>query len=278
MTDAAPSRTPIALTIAGSDSSGGAGIQADLKTFAAFGVYGASVITALTAQNTLGVQGIESVPARFVAAQIESVLSDLDVAAIKTGMLADAGIVTTVAIMLRTAAPLPIVVDPVMVAASGDVLLQPEAVEAVRRELAPLSTLITPNLAEAAVLLGTSEAASEAQMLDQARGLLAHGWRAVLLKGGHLAADAAVDVLADAGGVERLVLPRIDTHNTHGTGCTLSAATAALLARGAPLGEAVRRAKAYVWEGLRCGRGLGVGHGRGPLDHLFAIRRAPLPA
>lgn len=279
MTGIAPSGTAIALTIAGSDSSGGAGIQADLKTFSAFGVYGASVITALTAQNTRGVQGIERVPASFVAAQLDSVLPDLDVGAIKTGMLADAEIVETVAGVLRAVPSRPpVVVDPVMVATSGDVLLRPEAVDALRRELVPLATLITPNLAEAAILLGSSKAESEAQMLDQARALLALGCRAVLVKGGHAGGEAAVDVLADATGIERLPLPRVDTPHTHGTGCTLSAAVAALLAQGTALSDAVRRAKAYVWEALQHGRGLGIGRGCGPLDHLFAIRRMPLPA
>jgi hydroxymethylpyrimidine/phosphomethylpyrimidine kinase len=278
MTDAAPSRTAIALTIAGSDSSGGAGIQADLKTFSAFGVYGASVLTALTAQNTRGVQGIHAVPSAFVVAQIDSVLSDLDVGAIKTGMLADAEIVGTVAHRLRAAPPLPLVVDPVMVATSGDVLLKPEAVAAVKTQLAPLATLITPNLPEAAILLGGDPARTEADMVAQARALLALGCRAVLLKGGHGAGDTAVDFLAAGGEVERLSSPRVDTPHTHGTGCTLSAAVTALLAQGRPLGEAVRRAKAYVWEGLRAGRDLGVGRGHGPVDHLFAVRRAKPPA
>jgi hydroxymethylpyrimidine/phosphomethylpyrimidine kinase len=274
----ASSGTAIALTIAGSDSSGGAGIQADLKTFAAFGVYGASVITALTAQNTRGVQDIHAVPPAFVAAQLDSVLSDLDVRAIKTGMLADAEIVQTVARVLRASPPRPVIVDPVMVATSGDVLLRPDAVDALKLKLAPLAALITPNLAEAAILLGRSKAESDAEMLDQARALLDLGCRAVLLKGGHAGGEAAVDVLANAAGVERLALPRIDTPHTHGTGCTLSAAVAALLAQGVGLADAVQRAKSYVWHGLQHGRGLGVGRGRGPLDHLFAIRRAAPPA
>jgi hydroxymethylpyrimidine/phosphomethylpyrimidine kinase len=280
MSDAAPdaAKTTIALTIAGSDSSGGAGIQADLKTFAAFGVYGASVITALTAQNTRGVQGIHAVPAGFVAAQLDSVLSDLDVAAIKTGMLADAQIVEAVARALRAAPTIPLIVDPVMVATSGDVLLAPEAVAALKRDLIPLATLLTPNLPEAAILLGTATAESVADMRDQARALLALGCRAVLLKGGHARGDSATDVLADAADIERLETTRIDTPHTHGTGCTLSAAIAALMAQGETLTYAVRRAKAYVGHGLRHGRALGVGHGRGPLDHLFAIRRAPPPA
>jgi hydroxymethylpyrimidine/phosphomethylpyrimidine kinase len=277
MTEPASPRMPIALTIAGSDSSGGAGIQADLKTFTALGVYGASVVTALTAQNTRGVQGVEAVPAGFVAAQLDSVLSDLAVDAVKTGMLADAGIVETVARVLRAAPPRPLVADPVMVATSGDVLLQPDAVDAVRSALAPLATLITPNLAEAGVLLGARAAESEAEMRDQARALLTLGCSAVLLKGGHGIGDQAVDVLADASGVETFASPRIATPHTHGTGCTLSAAIAALLAQGTALPDAVRRAKAFVWQGLQAGRALGVGGGRGPVDHLFAIRRNASP-
>jgi hydroxymethylpyrimidine/phosphomethylpyrimidine kinase len=280
MTAAAPppSRAAVALTIAGSDSSGGAGIQADLKTFSAFGVYGASVITALTAQNTHGVQAVEPVRASFVAAQLDSVLSDLDVRAIKTGMLADAEITETVARAVRTAPLLPLVLDPVMVATSGDVLLKPHAVAAVKDTLAPLATLMTPNLEEAAVLTGAPRAGSEAEMRDQARALLGLGCRAVLVKGGHGTGPEAVDVLADASGFQTFASPRIDTVHTHGTGCTLSAAIAALLAQGATLTDAVRRAKAFVWEALRAGCTLGVGGGRGPVDHLFAIRRGAPPS
>jgi hydroxymethylpyrimidine/phosphomethylpyrimidine kinase len=272
-----PQRTAIALTIAGSDSSGGAGIQADLKTFSALGVYGASVVTALTAQNTRGVQGVEAVPARFVAAQLDSVLSDLDVGAIKTGMLADAAIVETIVHALRAVPRRPLIVDPVMVATSGDLLLEPQAVGAIKAALAPLAALITPNLAEAAVLLGGRRAESEAEMRAQAVALLGLGCRAVLVKGGHGTGDSAVDVLADAAGVASFRRPRVDTPHTHGTGCTLSAAIAALMAQGAALHDAVRRAKDYVWHGLQAGRMLAVGHGRGPVDHLFAIRRDPPP-
>ena len=280
MTDAVPvpPRTPIALTIAGSDSSGGAGIQADLKTFSAFGVYGASVVTALTAQNTRGVQAVEAVSAGFVTAQLDSVLSDFAVDAIKTGMLADSEIVEAVARVLRGGPPRPLVVDPVMVATSGDVLLKPDAIGAVRSALIPLATLITPNLAEAAVLLGTDKAGSEAETREQARALLGLGCHAVLVKGGHGSGDQAVDVLADASGAETFASPRIATPHTHGTGCTLSAAVAALLAQGAALPDAVRRAKAFVWHGLQAGRTLGVGGGRGPVDHLFAIRGGAPPA
>lgn len=276
-----PTHTPIALTIAGSDSSGGAGIQADIKTFSAFGVYGATVVTALTAQNTLGVTAVEPIAASFVAAQMEAVLSDLDVGAIKTGMLANKAVVETVADRLREVPRRSlIVVDPVMVATSGDVLLEPEAIDAIKRRLAPLATVITPNLAEAARMLDTREAASEAEAVEQARELLALGCGAVLLKGGHGKSEDAVDILCNAGGVERFVRERVDTPHTHGTGCTLSAAIAALLAQGVGLEEAIGRAKDYVWQGLQAGRtlGLGLGHGRGPVDHLFAIRRAPPPA
>lgn len=271
--------TAIALTIAGSDSSGGAGIQADLKTFSAFGVYGASVITALTAQNTLGVQGIETVSAAFVAEQLRSVLTDLDVGAIKTGMLANAEIVEVVASALRSVSQCPLVVDPVMVATSGDVLLAPEAVNAIKRHLLPLATLVTPNLPEAAILLASRQACNEQEMAAQGKALLgAAGCHAVLIKGGHDGGDDATDILVSAAGVERFVRPRIATPNSHGTGCTLSAAIAALLSQGAALPEAVDRAKTYVWEGLRHGSGLGIGKGRGPVDHLFAIRGKPPPA
>jgi hydroxymethylpyrimidine/phosphomethylpyrimidine kinase len=268
-------RTAIALTIAGSDSSGGAGIQADLKTFSAFGVYGASVITALTAQNTLGVTAVEAVAPSFVAAQMDAVLSDLEVGAIKTGMLANAAIVAMVARKLRAGTPLPLVVDPVMVATSGDSLLAPDAVEALRRELLPLATLLTPNLPEAARLLATTEATSESDAIAQAKALHALGCRAVLIKGGHGTGESAVDILYDGAGVQRLVHPRLDTPHTHGTGCTLSAAIAALLAQGVGLSQAVGRAKEYVWQALQHGRTLGVGRGHGPVDHLFAIRSRP---
>ncbi len=271
-------RTPIALTIAGSDSSGGAGIQADLKTFSAFGVYGASAITALTAQNTRGVAAVEPVAASFVVAQIEAVLVDLDVGAIKTGMLANADIVEAVARCLRAGPRLPVVVDPVMVATSGDALLTADAVEAVKRQLVPLASLITPNLPEAARLLGANEAADDAQAIEQAKALHGLGCGAVLLKGGHGVGATAVDILCDGAGIERFVRPRIDTPHTHGTGCTLSAAIAALLAQGITLREAVARAKGFVWQALEAGRALGVGHGSGPVDHLFAIRRTPPPA
>jgi len=272
--------TAIALTIAGSDSSGGAGIQADLKTFSAFGVYGASVLTALTAQNTRGVTAIEAVTPPFVLAQMEAVFADLAVGAVKTGMLANAAIVRAVAGRLRAGSPRPqlVVVDPVMVATSGELLLERDASAAVKSDVFPLAQLITPNLPEAARLLDAREAVTEVEAVAQAKALLALGCGAVLLKGGHGEGADAVDILCDASGVERLARPRVDTRNTHGTGCTLSAAIAALLAQGVALREAVGRAKTYVWQALQAGRDLGVGHGNGPVDHLYAIRRSPPPA
>ena len=221
---------------------------------------------------------VEPVAASFVVAQIEAVLVDLDVGAIKTGMLANAEIVEAVARCLRAGPRLPVVVDPVMVATSGDALLTADAVEAVKRQLVPLASLITPNLPEAARLLGAKEAADDAQAIEQAKALHGLGCGAVLLKGGHGAGATAVDILCDGAGIERFVRPRIDTPHTHGTGCTLSAAIAALLAQGITLREAVARAKGFVWQALEAGRALGVGHGSGPVDHLFAIRRTPPPA
>lgn len=267
-------RLPIALTIAGSDSSGGAGIQADLKTFSALGVYGASVLTALTAQNTRGVQAVERVSPAFVTAQLTSVLTDLDVGAMKTGMLADSEIIAAVVAKLREHPAIPVIVDPVMVATSGDSLLVPEAVEAVRSLLIPQATLITPNLPEAAKLLGSAIAESEADARQQLDQLAKLGAKAVLLKGGHGSGSEAVDLLFHAGKVTRHASPRVQTKNTHGTGCTLSAAIAALMASGAALEEAVARAKAYVHRAIVAAANASVGHGSGPVDHLYAIRAA----
>ena len=273
--------TPIALTIAGSDSSGGAGIQADLKTFTALGVYGASAITALTAQNTRGVQGVEAIKPEFVVAQLDSVLSDLDVAAIKTGMLANKAIVSAVAGRLRAAANgglrASLIVDPVMVATSGDVLLAGDAIAAIITELAPLATLLTPNLAEAAKLLDAEMATTEAAAAVQARTLSTRLGCPVLVKGGHGPGNSVVDLLSDGSNLVRFARPRIATRHTHGTGCVLSAAAAALLARGMDLPDAVAGAKAFVWQGLQAGRNLGIGQGSGPVDCLFAIRDQPLP-
>lgn len=268
---------PIALTIAGSDPSGGAGIQADLKTFTALGVYGASVITALTAQNTRGVSGVMKVPAAFIAAQFDAVTSDLAIGAIKTGMLADAETVTCVGALLSRLRGVPIVVDPVMVATSGDRLLDESAVAAVRERLIPLASLITPNLPEAAALLSTDVARSDAEMTAQAEALLQLGCAAVLIKGGHGGGDEAVDyLLTTAGDRVRLSAPRITTRNTHGTGCTLAAAIAANLASGSPLTDGVRAAKAFVWSAINSAATQQIGDGSGPVDHLFSVRNSPL--
>lgn len=277
MAETMPS-VPIALTIAGSDSSGGAGIQADLKTFTALSVYGASVLTALTAQNTRGVDDVLAVPPAFVTAQLNSVLTDLEVGAAKTGMLANAGIILAVAEALETHPDIPLICDPVMVATSGDVLLEPEAIDALKARLIPRAALITPNIPEAARLLGHGEAGDLDEMARQAEELRGLGCGAVLLKGGHSSGETAVDLLVHSGGVVKLEAPRIATRNTHGTGCTLAAAIAALMAAGAPLEQAVRRAKMYVWRALEAGADLRIGHGSGPVDHLFAIRRQPEPA
>lgn len=263
-------KTPIALTIAGSDSSGGAGIQADLKTFAVLGVYGASVVTALTAQNTHGVSAIHAIPAEFVAKQMEAVFSDLDVSAVKIGMLAQRDVIEAVAEGLDRYPGAPIVVDPVMVATSGDVLLEPEAEAALTSRMIPRATLVTPNMPEAARLLGTTEARNEDELCSQAERLMQLGPKAVLLKGGHRHTDEAVDILFDGSDLVTLRASRIDTAHTHGTGCTLSAAIAAGLAQGRPLIESIREAKWFVSAAIRAGMELRVGKGRGPLDHAGA--------
>lgn len=261
---------PIALTIAGSDSSGGAGIQADLKTFSALGVYGASVITALTAQNTRGVDGVLPIPSDFVGRQLTSVLSDLDVHAIKTGMLASSAIIATVVATLDAFEARPLVVDPVMVATSGDRLIDEEAVVALRDTLMPRATLITPNLAETAVLTGEAEATSRAEMERQGLALIRGGARAVLVKGGHVEDAEASDVLLQRDAAPMwFTEPRIDTRHTHGTGCTLSAAIAAGLAGGSDLATAIAEAKRFLTKALEEGRSLAVGHGNGPVDHLW---------
>jgi hydroxymethylpyrimidine/phosphomethylpyrimidine kinase len=313
---AVTARTRIALTIAGSDSGGGAGIQADLKTFAALGVYAASAITALTVQNTRGVSAIHLPPPEIVAAQIEAVLADFDVAAIKIGMLGSAEIVEAVARCLRAAwkltppltqplpasgersarrpsSPLPargerlgegpgdwpqastdlkhpfLIYDPVMVASSGDALASAGFVDAVKARLLPLVDCLTPNLAEAAALIGAPVAEDETEMARQGAALLALGPRAVLMKGGHLAAAEAIDLLVTTDGVRRFVAPRVASRNLHGTGCTLSSAIAAQVVLGASLPEAVAAAKEFVRLAIERGRRLTLGGGAGPL--------APLP-
>jgi hydroxymethylpyrimidine/phosphomethylpyrimidine kinase len=260
--------TAIAVTIAGSDSGGGAGIQADLKTFSALGVYGASVITALTAQNTLGVTSIHDVPPAFIAAQIDAVFSDLDVGAVKIGMLSQPAAIEAVAAGLERHKERNVVLDPVMIAASGDRLLAPEAVAVLRRTLIPRASVITPNLPEAAALLGVPEAKNEAEMREQAERLLALGAKAVLIKGGHADGAESVDILLEPSSVARLAAERVATANTHGTGCTLSSAIAAGLAKGLSLGEAVREAKTYVTAAIAASDRLRIGHGRGPTHHF----------
>ncbi len=263
---------PRLLTIAGSDSGGGAGIQADLKTFAAHGVYGMSAVTALTAQNTRGVRAVHAAPPDFVAAQIDAVFEDLGVDAVKIGMLADAAIVRVVAARLRawlgagTRPRPPVVLDPVMVAKSGDPLLADDAVAAIVEELLPLATLVTPNLPELERLAGRQVGEGEAERLGAARELAAGG-PGVLAKGGHVAGDEVVDLLVDGAEVHRFAHPRIATTSDHGTGCTLSSAIAARLGSGEPLAEAVRGGIEYLQGALRAAYPLGGG--RGPVDHLW---------
>jgi len=261
-------KTPIAVTIAGSDSGGGAGIQADLKTFSALGVYGASVIAALTAQNTKGVTAIHDVRPDFVTAQIDAVFSDLDVGAVKIGMLSQPAVIEAVASGLARYRQEKIVVDPVMIAASGDRLLAPEAIEVLRNVLMPQALIITPNLPEAAALLETTVAENEIEMQEHGEKLLALGARAVLIKGGHGSGAESVDILVEPTAVARLAAERIDTQNTHGTGCTLSSAIAAGLAKGLDLAESVRQAKAYVTAAIVASDRLAIGHGRGPVHHF----------
>lgn len=265
----------VALTIAGSDSSGGAGVQADLKAFAALGVYGASAVTAVTAQNTRGVRGVLPVPAAFVVDQVEAVLADLDVRAVKTGMLGTAEVVVAVA-GLAAAGRLPLlVVDPVMVASSGDRLLEGEAERAYVELLLPHATVLTPNLAEAAALLGGS-IDTLADQHEAARALHALGPRVVVVKGGHAVRDSgseAVDVVVDGSSVRELRAPRLDTANTHGTGCTFAAAVAAGLAQGSDVAAAIDAAKAYVSAALEGGATWQLGRGHGPLDHFLWERR-----
>jgi hydroxymethylpyrimidine/phosphomethylpyrimidine kinase len=262
---------PIALTIAGSDCSGGAGIQADLKSFAARGVYGASVITALTAQNTRGVSGIHQVPADFVTAQIDAVFADLDVKAVKIGMVADLAVIDAIAAGLQKWSPKHIVLDPVMVATSGDRLLAAEAVDALRTKLIPLAGLITPNMPEAAALLNEPVAADEAAIESQGKRLLAMGCPAVLIKGGHGHGAESIDYLVTGSGTIALAAPRIATQNTHGTGCSLSSAIAAGLAKGEDMETAVRHAKAWVSAAIAAADRLGVGRGHGPIHHFHGF-------
>ena len=257
------------LTIAGSDSGGGAGIQADLKTFSALGVYGASVVTALTAQNTHGVRAVHAPDSAFVSAQLDAVFEDIRIDAVKIGMLANAGIVRAVAAALRRYAPERVVLDTVILSKNGHPLLSADAVAALREELIPVAALVTPNLDEAAVLVGAGAlAADETAMRQQCEALRALGARAVLMKGGHLGGSQSPDWLIDETGHHRLGGERIDVKDTHGTGCTLSAAIAALSPQRQDWLSAVTDAKAYLAQALRESTRLQVGSGIGPLHHF----------
>jgi hydroxymethylpyrimidine/phosphomethylpyrimidine kinase len=262
--------TAIAVTIAGSDSGGGAGIQADLKTFSALGVYGASVITALTAQNTKGVTAIHDAPAPFIAAQIDAVFSDLDVGAVKIGMVSQRAAIEVIAAGLERWRQSKVVLDPVMIATSGDRLLAPDAIDVLKRVLIPRALVITPNLPEAAALLDAPLAGTETDMREQAERLLALGPRAVLIKGGHAAGPESVDLLVAPSAFTRLAADRIATGNTHGTGCTLSSAIAAGLAKGLDLAEAARLAKSYVTAAIAASSRIKIGSGHGPVHHFHA--------
>jgi hydroxymethylpyrimidine/phosphomethylpyrimidine kinase len=261
---------PHALTIAGSDSGGGAGIQADLKTFSALGAYGMSVLTALTAQNTRGVSAVHPVPPEFVTAQIDAVFGDIRVDAVKFGMLANAGIVRAAAAGIVRYQPAHVILDTVMIAKGGHPLLDVDAVAAIRHELMPLASLITPNLPEAAALLDTEVASDEEGMRQQGRALLAAGAEAVLMKGGHLAGDESPDWLITRTHEIRFVYPRVATANTHGTGCTLSAALAALRPVHGDWIATTAAARQYLQEALEAADRLHVGHGIGPVHHFHA--------
>jgi hydroxymethylpyrimidine/phosphomethylpyrimidine kinase len=266
--------TATALTVAGSDPSGGAGIQADLKTFSALGVYGTAVLTALTAQNTRGVTGVHPVPAEFVGEQLRTLFDDVTVHATKLGMLGSAAVVREVAAVLRERPCGPVVCDPVMVATSGSRLIDDDAVAALRSDLLPLTDLITPNVPEAAALLDRPPARTPDELPEQAAALLALGARAVLLKGGHLGGTESVDVLATADGVRFTSRrPRVPTTATHGTGCTLSSALAALAARsgGTDWPVLVEQARTYLQRALEGGASLGIGSGHGPVHHFAGI-------
>ena len=263
---------PRALTIAGSDSGGGAGIQADLKTFAAWGVYGTSAITALTAQNTVAVTAVHLVPPAIITAQIEAVISDIGCDAVKTGMLGTPELVDTVAAVLRRHHLPQIVVDPVMVAKSGDRLLNDDAVRAVITQLLPLARVVTPNIPEAEVLTGLTIRTTD-DMHEAARRLAGLGAAAAVVKGGHLDGDTVVDVVFEGGQLHELVGPRVRSRHTHGTGCTMAASVAAQLARGVPLVEAVTAAKRYIAGAMHSG--VDVGRGHQPLDHFWRGVGAP---
>jgi hydroxymethylpyrimidine/phosphomethylpyrimidine kinase len=260
-------RIPTAMTIAGSDSGGGAGIQADLKTFAALGVYGTSTLTAITAQNTIGVIAVHEIPTDIIAAQIEAVITDIGADAVKTGMLSSSAIVEVVARELKRHRVEALVIDPVMVAKSGDPLLQKEAVEALRAKLVPLGAVVTPNIPEAEVLTGM-KISSQDGMRRAAEKIIDMGARGVVVKGGHLEGPAT-DLFYDGSRFQEFTAPRINTSNTHGTGCTFASAIAAGLARGMSVIDSVAQAKEYVTEAIR--RSFPIGQGHGPLNHFYKL-------
>jgi len=265
------SSTPIVLTIAGSDSGGGAGIQADIKAISATGSYACSVITAITAQNTLGVSAIFPIPLEHVEKQLDAVFSDLNIVAVKVGMLADSDIIKVVAAKIKQYRPAFLVVDPVMVATSGDLLLQASAISTLKSELLPLADLITPNLPEAAALIGSEVPTNEADMMNIIADLRQLGAKAVLLKGGHLEQDEnSNDLLILPEHVEYLNAKRINTRNTHGTGCTLSSAIASYLAQGNDLLRAVQLGKQYISQAIAHADELNIGKGHGPVNHFFS--------
>jgi len=259
--------TCIAITIAGSDSGGGAGIQADLKTFSALGVFGTSAITAITAQNTQGVTALEDISSGIIAAQIDAILDDMNVGAAKIGMVSRAETIVTIAQRLRHYRLRP-VVDPVMVATSGDRLLQEDAIDTLKAEILPQAVIVTPNLPEAALLTGLPVAQTEDEMIVQARAIVDMGAEAALVKGGHGTGAESVDILFDGQDIARLSAPRIDTRNTHGTGCTLSAAITAGLARRLSLIDAVREAKSFLHSALDAAQHMKIGKGSGPVHHF----------
>lgn len=260
-------RIPSAMTIAGSDSGGGAGIQADLKTFAALGVYGTSALTAITAQNTVGVTAIHEVPTEVIAAQIDAVLTDIGADAVKTGMLSSSAIIAVVAESLQRHRVQRLVVDPVMVAKGGDRLLREDAVDTLRTRLLPLATVVTPNIPEAEALTGI-KLTEESDVRRAAERIVAMGARSVVVKGGHRQGPAT-DVFYDGARFQEFTAPRIDTRNTHGTGCTFASAVAAGLARGLTVIEAVALAKDYVTAAIR--RAFAMGQGHGPLNHFYKL-------
>jgi len=259
---------PIALTIAGSDSSGGAGIQADIKTFSSLGVYSASVITNITAQNTCSVHSVHALPINVIEAQLRAVFGDLNVSCVKIGMLNSINIINLVSQILQEYRPKHIVLDPVMISSSGKPLIEANAIEALKTELFPISTIVTPNIPEAAVLLDSSQAKSKSAMYETITKLNKLGSHSVLLKGGHLIGDTCIDLLSENDTIHELSQARIATNNTHGTGCTLSSAISANLALGSSIKDAVFKANVYLNNAIKFANSLKIGKGSGPVHHF----------